>query len=174
MHLRSAMLLDHLCRVEDNSVPENDTDTPIHPFRVQSVHLVVLRAIQVLQSAKPLTIEPQCSVDSSLPTGLVAGWCLHGIAMDYRDGDIASFRETGEKRNSPGFHRGCPTEPWEAFGSKCGMATWLQSHRRHRDKDLRPLRVSAMSSFTNTGFVQVRMVVGLRVSSLGWVTSTGY
>lgn len=88
------MLPDYLCRVEGGSVPENDKALPFIPDQgcIQSIHLAVRRAIQVLRSTKLPAIEPQGSVAPSLQTGSVTGWFLHGIAMGYRDGGIASPR----------------------------------------------------------------------------------
>ena len=122
--------------------------------------------VQVLQSTKPTAVEPQCSVVPSRQTGPVIGWVpawhcdgLPGTATSLHPG-----RHTPVNNTAPAFTGaanramgGFRLEVWSGY-----MASEPPSPSGHGPL---PLRVSAMFSFTNTGLVQVRIVIVLRVSS---------
>ena len=136
------MLPIHQCHVEGGSVPEIDKEEPfIVPDRgcIQSVHRQSLcdpgSEVPPTDSWRLSMLWGSFAADLSCERVVPAWYCDGLPGRRYR---FTPGAYPGGKRNSPGFHRGCLTEPWEAFGSKCGKATWPQSHRRHRDKGRYP------------------------------------
>ena len=91
-------------------------------------------------SPQPTVGGPQCSVVSSLRTGPVTGWFLHGIAMDYRDGDIASprGRTPVEKETAPAFTEAVQPSHGRHSARSVGRLHGLRATVAYRDKDRNP------------------------------------